>query len=254
MFLLWLRQLPRCGDWIPASVPPRAEGRSSPTNTPVFPSSSFVLQSFVWFHIFFSAGQVLLSALSWCSVCTSVSEGVFLMYPRRKMYSMSTYSSAILFLYRVTFFKNISSCNYYAQNPKCNSPFLSEWSPVKIYMTQTPWPHWLSGLLFNASLPTSRNSTHHQLTCWPLNVTWILLLPWLAFSVPEKCREHYHYVSRLFLVQMRSCVGWSVVGSSAQQLYRNGRDCVEISPTGTCPFLTAKYSWFCSQSQPPLDY
>ena len=121
-------------------------------------------------------------------------------------------------------------------------------------MTQTPWPHWLSGLLFNASLPTSRNSTHHQLTCWPLNVTWILLLPWLAFSVPEKCREHYHYVSRLFLVQMRSCVGWSVVGSSAQQLYRNGRDCVEISPTGTCPFLTAKYSWFCSQFQPPLDY
>ena len=87
-----------------------------------------------------------------------------------------------------------------------------------------------------------------------LNVTWILLLPWLAFSVPEKCREHYHYVSRLFLVQMRSCVGWSVVGSSAQQLYRNGRDCVEISPTGTCPFLTAKYSWFCSQFQPPLDY
>ena len=160
MCLLWLRQLPHCGDWTPASVPPRAEGRSSPTNTPVFPSSSFVLQSFVWFHIFFSAGQVLLSALSWCSVCTSVSEGVFLMYPRRKMYSMSTYSSAILFLYRVTFFKNISSCNYYAQNPKCNSPFLSEWSPVKIYMTQTPWPHWLSGLLFNASLPTSRNSTH----------------------------------------------------------------------------------------------
>ena len=30
----------------------------------------------------------------------------------------------------------------------------------KIYMTQAPWPHWLSGLLFNSSLPTSLNSTH----------------------------------------------------------------------------------------------
>ena len=37
MFLLWLRQLPRCGDQTPASVSPPAEGRSSPTNTPVFP-------------------------------------------------------------------------------------------------------------------------------------------------------------------------------------------------------------------------
>ena len=37
MFLLWLRQLPQCGDWIPASVPPPAESRPSSTNTPVFP-------------------------------------------------------------------------------------------------------------------------------------------------------------------------------------------------------------------------
>ena len=44
-----------------------------------------------------STGQVLLSALSWCSAYTSVSEDVFLMYPWRKMYSTSTYSSAILF-------------------------------------------------------------------------------------------------------------------------------------------------------------
>ena len=28
-----------CGDWTPASVPPPAKGRSSPTNTPVFPPS-----------------------------------------------------------------------------------------------------------------------------------------------------------------------------------------------------------------------
>ena len=45
-----------------------------------FPSSSCMLPSFVWLYVFFSAGQVLLSALSWCSACTSVSDGVFLMY------------------------------------------------------------------------------------------------------------------------------------------------------------------------------
>ena len=54
-------------------------------------------ESFVWFYIFFSTGQVLLSVLSWCSACISVSEVVFLIYLWRKMYSTSTYSSAILF-------------------------------------------------------------------------------------------------------------------------------------------------------------
>ena len=62
-----------------------------------FPPSSFVLLSFAWFYIFFSTDQVLLSVLSWCSACTSVFEGVFLMYPWREMYSTSTYSSVILF-------------------------------------------------------------------------------------------------------------------------------------------------------------
>ena len=52
---------------------------------------------FAWFYIFFSTGQVLLSALSWCSACMSVSEGVFLMYLWREMDSMSAYSSTILF-------------------------------------------------------------------------------------------------------------------------------------------------------------
>ena len=37
MFLLWLRQLPRCGYQTPASVPLPAEGRFSPTNFPVSP-------------------------------------------------------------------------------------------------------------------------------------------------------------------------------------------------------------------------
>ena len=81
----------------PASVPPPTEGRSSPTNSPVSPPSSFILVSFAWFYIFFFAGQVLLSSLSWCSACTSVSEGISLMYPWREMYSTSTYFSAILF-------------------------------------------------------------------------------------------------------------------------------------------------------------
>ena len=61
------------------------------------PPSSFLLPSFAWFYKFFSASQVLLSALSWCSACTSVSEGVSLMYLWRDMYSTSTCSSAILF-------------------------------------------------------------------------------------------------------------------------------------------------------------
>ena len=81
----------------PDSVPPPIQGKYSLTNTPVSPPSPFILPSFVWFHIFFSTGQVLLSSLSWGSVCTSVSEGVFLMYLWKEMYSTSSYSSAILF-------------------------------------------------------------------------------------------------------------------------------------------------------------
>ena len=74
------------------------EGRCSPTNTPVFPPSSFILPSFVWwFYIFFPTGQVLLSTLSWCSARIALSEGVFLMYPWREMYSTSTSSSAVFF-------------------------------------------------------------------------------------------------------------------------------------------------------------
>ena len=60
---------------------------------PLLPSSYHVLRGSI--HSFL-VGQVLLSALSWCS-SSSVSEGVFLMYLWREMYSTSTYSSAILF-------------------------------------------------------------------------------------------------------------------------------------------------------------
>ena len=54
MFLLWLRKVPHCGDWTPASVPPPTKGRSSPTNTPIFlpvPSSYRVLCGSI--HIYF---------------------------------------------------------------------------------------------------------------------------------------------------------------------------------------------------------
>ena len=80
-----------------ASVPPPTKGRPHPTKTLVFPPSSFILPSFAWFYILFSTSQVLLFALSWYSACTSVSEGVFLMYPWREAYSTSTYSSTIVF-------------------------------------------------------------------------------------------------------------------------------------------------------------
>ena len=68
------------------------------------PPSSIIPPSFAWLYIFFSTDQVLLSALGWCSACTYVSEGVFLTYPWREMYSMSTYPSAILFSLKEGYF------------------------------------------------------------------------------------------------------------------------------------------------------
>ena len=110
MFLLWLRHLSQGGTRTPASVPPPTKGRSSSTNTPISLPSSFILLSFVWVYIFFSAGQVLLSALSWCWACTFVSEGIFLMYTWREMYYTSTYSSIILFSNQLVFNKRKPHC------------------------------------------------------------------------------------------------------------------------------------------------
>ena len=58
--LLCLPKLPQCGDWTPASVPSPIKGRVSPTNSPLFLPTFFVLLSFAWFYIFFSSGQILL--------------------------------------------------------------------------------------------------------------------------------------------------------------------------------------------------
>ena len=82
------------------TVPPPTEGRSSPTNSPLLPPTSFILPSFPLFYIFFSAGQVLLSTLSWYSASTSVSEGAFLMYLWREMYYTSNYSTILFSLQR----------------------------------------------------------------------------------------------------------------------------------------------------------
>ena len=65
--------------------PPRAGPVLVTLLFPLTPPSSFILLSVAWFYIFFSGGQVLLSALSWYSACTSVSEGVFLLYLWREM-------------------------------------------------------------------------------------------------------------------------------------------------------------------------
>ena len=96
MFLLRLRHCPQCGDWTPVSVPPpRRAGPVLVTLlfSPLVPSSYRVLcdsiYSFRW------PGIPVLSQLVFCMhFCVG---SVFLMYPWREMYSMSTYSSPILF-------------------------------------------------------------------------------------------------------------------------------------------------------------
>ena len=77
--LLWLRQLPQHGDWTPVLVLPPAKGRSSPTDTPVFPpvpSSYWVLHGseysflLVRYCCLLSAGVLhtllCLMVYSWC--------------------------------------------------------------------------------------------------------------------------------------------------------------------------------------------
>jgi len=79
MFLLWLRQLPWCGDRSPASMSPPAEGRSSPSKLLCFPlvlSSYWVLHGSVYcvpqvtYSCPLSAGVLhallCLKVYSWC--------------------------------------------------------------------------------------------------------------------------------------------------------------------------------------------
>ena len=96
MFHLCPKQLPQRGDQTPASVTPPVKGRGSLDHSPLFCPHSFFLLSFALVYTFFSGGQVLLPTLSWCFARSSVSGGVFLMYPWREMHSVSTYSSTIL--------------------------------------------------------------------------------------------------------------------------------------------------------------
>ena len=87
--------------------------------TLLFPPGSFLLPSFAWLYIFFSSGQALLSALSWCSACTSVSEGVLLMYLWREMYPTSAYSSAILFSSLCHFLQPYVICVFFQEYGFC---------------------------------------------------------------------------------------------------------------------------------------
>ena len=54
----------QCGDWTAASVPPLAEGRSSPTNTPVFPQFLHPTE--------FCVGLYILSHWSGTPVCSQL--------------------------------------------------------------------------------------------------------------------------------------------------------------------------------------
>ena len=67
MFLLWFRQLPLYGDGTPAPVPPPAEGRSSVTNTPVFPLVPLSYRVYVVLYILFHwSGTPVCSQLVFC--------------------------------------------------------------------------------------------------------------------------------------------------------------------------------------------
>ena len=82
----------------PCFSSPPTEGRPSPTNTPVFPPSS--LSYWVLCGSMYSFPLLRSSCpLSAGVLHALLSEGVFLMYLWREMYSTSTYSSAILFFY-----------------------------------------------------------------------------------------------------------------------------------------------------------
>ena len=132
MFLLWLRQLPHAGIGpLPQFPHPLRAGLVLLTLL-FFPPSSLVLLSFVWFYIFFSSSQVPLSALSWCSASTSVSEGVFLMCLWRGMDSMSTYSSAILFF--EIYFLYILKTDYWFEWENANIPINK--SPLLLFSRQ----------------------------------------------------------------------------------------------------------------------
>ena len=182
MFLFWTKQLPWYRDWTLASTPPPAEGRYSHSSSPLFPPTSFVLPSFVWFYIFFPFGQGLLPILSWCSASTSVSEGVFLMYLWRDMYS-----AAILLLLKKAFLSLLfilwNSPFSWVYLPLSPLPFVS--LPFSAICNASSDSHFaflhlffLGMVLIPASCTVSWISVHNSSgTLWDL-------IPWIYFSMP----------------------------------------------------------------------
>ena len=96
MFLLWLRQLPWCGDLTPASIPWPAEGRSILTNTLVFSPGSFesyqVLRGSIYSFPLVRYSCPLSVGVLHALLCLKVYSWCIL-----EERSTSTYSSAILF-------------------------------------------------------------------------------------------------------------------------------------------------------------
>ena len=124
MLLLWLRQLPWCGYRTPASVPPPAKGRSSPTNTPISPPvplSYEVLHGSVYSFLLvryscsLSAGVLheflCLKVYSWCI--------------HGERHSTFTLPSAILFLPCLTIF--VSHCFHVQRVPTIGCMDIYNW-------------------------------------------------------------------------------------------------------------------------------
>ena len=90
--------------------------------TPPFPPSSFILPSFAWVYIFFSAGQALLSTqLAFCmhfSVWRCI-----LMHQWREMNSMSTYSSAMLFSTNQSNFNGLNNASLLSYRSEVLKPY-----------------------------------------------------------------------------------------------------------------------------------
>ena len=134
MFLLWSRQLLPCGDRTPTSGLPNPEGRSSPTNTHVYPLVLSCTDFFVVAYII-SSVQAVLSALSWGSSSTCVWSCV----PDGHEYiSTSTISISQILTIRNKTAMNIHVCRMWVSNQRTpgSEPFMeTNGNPTKSIKT-----------------------------------------------------------------------------------------------------------------------
>ena len=151
------------------------------------------------------------------------------------------------------FWKHVSSCNYCAQNQNIILYFSQSKDLSKTHMTQTPWPHWLSGLSLTPVFFPSLNSTHISRLAGPQMLHEHSSFLDLTFSVPEKCKEPLSLCFKAVSCTNEKLCGikgsWCLCLTDGQKCERLCR----IFSTDTYPFLTAKFSWWHSLSHPPLD-